>query len=191
MRLGKRPGRLRFEKDASARTNKVFVEHPLVKAALPPAPVQRVEGLPACLNPGESVARLAPAPYVQIPLQRVLSAHLLGPLHAPLQDRAVVVAVVVCVRKHEPGLLVCFCHESTNKFNFFLLKLIMVKCFMYYTNLYNTNMYYTNLYNTNMYYTHLYYTNVYFTNMYCTCCIVQKRSYMISIKAGQATFHYS
>ena len=74
MRLGKGPGGLRLEEYASARSNEILMKHPLMKTALPPAPVQRVERLPAGLHPREAALGLAPAPHVQIPLQRVLPA---------------------------------------------------------------------------------------------------------------------
>jgi hypothetical protein len=53
---GKRPVRLALPEDPRARSNEVVVKHPLVKRALPPPPVDRLQPLPALLHALKSVA---------------------------------------------------------------------------------------------------------------------------------------
>jgi hypothetical protein len=63
--------RLRLEEHARARPYEVLVEHPLVEAALPPLPVQGVQGVPARLHPREAVAVLSGRPALHEPLEGV------------------------------------------------------------------------------------------------------------------------
>lgn len=62
---------LRFEKHPRTSPYEVLVEQPLVKAPLPPPPVERVERLAALLDPREAVARPRAPPVLHEPLQRI------------------------------------------------------------------------------------------------------------------------
>jgi hypothetical protein len=62
------PVRFAFPEYPRARSNKIVVEHPLVKRALPASPVDRVQALAAPLHALKTTAGLA-APLVEIVLQ--------------------------------------------------------------------------------------------------------------------------